>query len=476
MMPSLPASHIMRLSDRSEMTKLTPGAGLFVALAVAALALGGCASYRPLPLPQHAHLERRIDDVIHTLPASGPDTEARVIDISQPLTVDDIGLLAILNDPELRTERGEFDVARAGLTQSEALPNPSVSLGYAALLGGPGTTGAFTASLTQDIKSLVTYRRRVAAARAHVSEVNAELLWKEWLIAQKARLLVVDLYWGQRSIESSEAALKSIGETASRIRSQIDAGTMTQETAAPLLASKAALAQSLSSLRLTQLENWRELDDLLGMTPDARFVLAEPQVPAPPADLNARIAALPEQRPDLIALQLGYRSADEHLREAILGQFPAFSLGGSWSSDTSGVRSGGPTVTFDLPIFDRNQGQLAQTRATRRLLYEQYQSRLDQVDTSIRGLKTREQLIAAALTDAHSEAASANAQVEHAKHAYAQGTLDRRALTDYETTELRRRLDVYALERGLAQARIGLALELGMGLPRTRLAPLDFAD
>lgn len=458
------------------MTKPTPGAGAFVAVAVAALALGGCASYRPLPLPEHAHLAHRIDDVIHTLPASAPGAEPQLIDIGHPLGIDDIGTLAILNDPELRTERGEFDVARAGLTQSEALPNPSVNLGYAALLGGAGTTGAFTASLTQDIKALVTYRRRVAAARAHVSEVNAELLWKEWLVAQKARLLAVDLYWGQRSIESSQAALESAEETAARIRSQIDAGNMTQETAAPLLAANAALARSLSSLRLAQLKNWQELDDLLGMTPDARFALTQPRVPAAPADIDARIAALPEQRPDLLALELGYRSADEHLREAILGQFPAFALGGSWNSDTSDVRSGGPTVTFDLPIFDRNQGPIARTRATRRLLYEQYQSRLDQVDTSIRGLKAREQLIAAALADAHSEAASAKAQVEHAKHAYAQGTLDRRALTDYETTDLRRRLDVFDLERGLAQARIGLALELGMGLPRTRLAPLDSAD
>lgn len=469
----------MRLIDRSKTTKPMPGIGAFVAfvaLAAAALVLGGCASYRPLALPQHAQLVHRIDDVDHTLPPSAPNTQPHIVDVGQPLSVDDIGVLAILNDPELRAERGELDVARANLTQSEVLPNPSVSLGYAALLGGAGTTDAFTASLTQDVKSLVTYRRRVAAARAHVSQVNAELLWEEWLVAQKARLLAVDLYWGQRSIARSEAALASIAATTSRVRAQIDAGAMTQSTLAPLLASQAALAQSLSSLRLAQLKNWQALDELLGMTPDARFALAQPRVPAPPTDLNTRIADLPAQRPDLIALQLGYRSADEHVRAAILGQFPAFVLGGSWNSDTSDVRSGGPTVTFDLPIFDRNQAQVARTRATRRLLHEQYRSRLDRIESGIRGLQAREQLIAASLADARADGASAESQVERAKRAYAQGTLDRRALTDYEMTALRRRLDVYDLERALAQARIGLALELGTGLPRTRLAPLDAAD
>ena len=107
-----------------------------------ALVIGGCASYHPLPLPEHARLADSIDDIRHTVPAAAPGAKAGVIDVSQPLSVDQVGLLAILNDPELRTERGESDLARADLTQSAMLPNPSVSLSYAALLGGPGTTGA----------------------------------------------------------------------------------------------------------------------------------------------------------------------------------------------------------------------------------------------------------------------------------------------------------------------------------------------
>ena len=80
---------------------------------------------------------------------------------------------------------------------------------------------------------------------------------------------------------------------------------------------------------------------------------------APPADLAALLADLPDRRPDLVALQLGYHSADEDVRTAIIGQFPAFVLGGQWGQDTTNVRSAGPTATFDLPIFDRNQGQVA---------------------------------------------------------------------------------------------------------------------
>ena len=441
--------------------------------AASALAIAGCASYRPLPLAEHAQLADRIDDIVHTVPPAAPGAKAVVIDVGQPLSVDQVGLLAILNDPELRTERGEFDLARADVTQSATLPNPSVSLSYAALLGGPGTTGAFTASLAQDVASLVTYRSRVSAARAHVSEVNANLLWNEWQVAQKARLLAVDLYWGERSIQSSEAALQSISKEAADVSRAVEAGSMSLSDFSPIAAAKASAEHTLGSMRLDQLKNWQDLDALLGMKPGIQFAIAAPDVPEVPTDLDAQIASVPARRPDLVALQLGYRSADESVRAAILGQFPAFVLGGTYGSDTSDVRSAGPTATFDLPIFNRNQGEVAKTRATRRLLHEQYQARLDDAVSSILALAARSRVIAGELAQACRSAATTESQAQAARTAFARSDLDQRALTDFESTALDRRLDVFSLERGLAEARIALALELGSGLPSTRIAPLD---
>ena len=445
---------------------------LFGAVA-SAIAMGGCASYHPLPLSEHAQLADRIDDIRHVLPAAAPGAKEVAIDVGRPLSADQIGLLAILNDPELRTERGESDLAKADLTQSATLPNPSVSLSYAALLGGPGTTGSFTASLAQDVASLLTYRSRVSAARAHVSEVNADLLWNEWQVAQKARFLAVDLYWGERSIDSSEAAFQSLSKEAADVGRAVDAGSMSLAELGPILASKASAEQTLASMRLDQLKNWQDLDALLAMKPGVRFAIAEPQVPDVPTDLDALIASVPARRPDLVALRLGYRSADESVRAAILGQFPAFVLGGSYGSDTSGVRSAGPTATFDLPIFNRNQGEVAKTRATRRLLHEQYQARLDDSVSGILALAARSRSITGNLMQARQSAAAADLQARAARGAFAQSELDQRSLRDYESTALDRRLEVFGLERGLDEARIALALELGLGLPQTRMAPLD---
>jgi len=438
-----------------------------------ALAISGCATYHPLPLADHAQLAERIGDVRHTIPAPEPGGSPVRIDVDRPLRVDQIGLLSILNDPELRTERGEFDLVRADVAQSATLPNPSVTLSYAALLGGPGTTGAFTASLAQDVASLVTYRSRVSAARAHAAEVNAHLLWNEWQVAQKARLLAVDIYWGERSIESGTARLQALSKAAAAVRTAVDAGNMSLSESSSLLASTASAEQSLESMRLQQLKRWGDLDALLGLTPGARFVIAKPRVDKPPPELRALIANVASRRPDLVALRLGYRSADQDLRAAILGQFPAFVLGGSYGSDTSDVRSAGPTATFDLPIFNRNQGEVSKARATRRLLHEQYRSRLDESVGNILALSARSRRMAGDLVQARRGAAEAQLQAQAAKNAYAQNNLDARALVDYESTESDRSLEVINLERGLEEARIALTLELGLGLPQIRIAPLD---
>jgi cobalt-zinc-cadmium efflux system outer membrane protein len=57
-----------------------------------------------------------------------------------------------------------------------------------------------------------------------------------------------------------------------------------------------------------------------------------------------------------------------------------------------------------------------------------------------------------------------------ARQAYAQNNLDQRTMTEYETTALERRLEVIAIERQIVEDKIFVAVELGLGLPKMRLA------
>jgi len=59
--------------------------------------------------------------------------------------------------------------------------------------------------------------------------------------------------------------------------------------------------------------------------------------------------------PDLIALQLGCGAQREALRAAVLGHFPALTLGPNYGNDTSRVRSLGPSASIVLPLFNRDR-------------------------------------------------------------------------------------------------------------------------
>jgi outer membrane protein TolC len=433
-----------------------------------ALALAGCATYKSLPLPTKADLATSVAGLKTQWPARAGEP-TRSINIQGPLDLDELALLAILNDPDLKSQRGELDSAQADLLQASLLPNPSVGVGWAGPVGSSRdqAVSSWSVSIAQDVTSLITYHRRHEAARATFEQVRTNLLWDQWQVAQKARLLAVDIYWNDQSLQLSSQERDVVGKEIGQVQNALTAGNLDNTVLAPLLAAKATLDQAYHSLELDQMSNWQQLDALLGLQPDVTFAIATPQLPALPMDLDAGISSLPQRRPDLIALQAGYRSADATFRAQILGQFPALVLGGSWSEDNTGIRSVGADATFDLPIFNRNQGQVSQARASRELLQQQYQAQLDQAVGGARALNVHAQRVAANLAEAEQAQTSAQQILEGARAAFAQGNMDQRSLADFESAALERGLDRAMLERSYGEDAITLAVDLGLGLPQT---------
>ena len=373
---------------------MTTRSALCASVSLLAFALAGCAGYNPLELSQKGNLVSGLGQLDLTLPLESQTAPVK-LDPTKPLTPQQVGLLAVFNDPELADQRGKLEAAQADLLAAKILPNPSISLGYTFLLGGPGTSpdqggaNAWIASISQDIRSIVTYGPRVAAAKARYKQVGADALWDVWQVAQKARLLAVDINADSREIVYREQELALLTDELKSVRAATAAGNLDLTALAPLLTAEAGAEHDLASARLTLLKDWQDLDALLGLQPTARFVVAAPEPVKLPDEIDSLIASLPQRRPDLVALKLGYDAADKEVRAAILGQFPSFALGVAGGSDTTSVSSVGPQVTFDLPIFDRNQAKIAATRATRLQLHAEYQTRLDAAEGTARSLLAR---------------------------------------------------------------------------------------
>ena len=287
--------------------------------------------------------------------------------------------------------------------------------------------------------------------------------------------VAVDIYADERELDIRSSELKLLDNEVNQVRTATSAGNLALSAEAPLLAAQASGEIAIATTRMRLIRNWQDLDALIGLDPAVRFAIAKPTLVSLPDNIKPLIETLPKRRPDLVALQLGYMASDQDVREAILGQFPAFTLGPAGGWDTSRVYSMGPSITLGLPIFNRNQGKIAAARATRVQLHADYQARLDGAVGASKALIARIQTIKSDLVKSRAASEEADSQAGSALQAFKEDNLDERSLTDYQTTALQRQLDVLAYQRALDETTLALSIELGTGFPEAMLVSSDKA-
>ena len=97
-------------------------------------------------------------------------------------------------------------------------------------------------------------------------------------------------------------------------------GNETLTSSAPELAALQTATAQINDLQRQQLARRHQLNALLGLAPEVALVLNPiPDIPSWNADAIAQmLPTLPARRPDLVALQLGYRAQNARLRTAVL--------------------------------------------------------------------------------------------------------------------------------------------------------------
>jgi outer membrane protein TolC len=435
-------------------------------VAALSLALAGCAGYSALPLTERPALAPSVAMLDRTRPGGLPPIAA-----DRPLSLAEVGLLAAQNSPDLRAIRAQRGVAQAQVVQAGLLPDPVLSGNYSVLLAGPGFANAIGATLTGDVTSLITLSARRRAAREAAIQVDATVIWQEWQTISRAQTLVVDLVeQGRllRSLEQTLAVLQQREATSARALAQ---GNATLQIVAPDVSALTSLQTQYDAAVLAQTQRWESLDALLGLEPSVRPRLSEaldiPELPS--VGVATMLASLPQRRPDLIALQLGYQSQEANLRAAVLGQFPALTLGPNYGEDTSRVQALGPSMSIALPLFNRNRGQVAIQRATREQLRAEYVARLATASGGAKALLADLALQERQLAAAYTGVAQARSLAAGAERALRGGLLDELSYVQLVVTQLEKDRQVIGLEQQVLDERIALATLLGAGLPPVRL-------
>jgi len=417
--------------------------------------LGGCATYRPAPLPTVVELPHDVAQL------QGAPSDGRALDLPT------IERLVLLNNPNLRAARAEHDAAQAQMLQAGLLPNPAIngSIGY--LISGVGDANAWTAGISEDIRALITLSPRRQAAKAAAAQVDASLLWQEWQTVGKARLLVVDLVEGERLRVLQSHTLEQLQQRNRQLRQSIAQGNTDLTAASPDFVAAADAQTAYDDLQQRLLSQHHDLAALLGVAPDASIPLpATLELPAADdAHIRASAQHIERRRPDLVALQLGYQAQEATLRAAVLAQFPMFSLGYAASQDNSRVRNGGPAITFDLPIFDRNQGNIAIAKATRQQLHDEYVARLSSAHADIDALLTEQSQARAQLAELLPALPAAIHDADQATSAQQQGLIDLRTYVDLLVAAQSRQAAAINLQQTVLEQQVAMDTLLGAGMP-----------
>ena len=90
--------------------------------------------------------------------------------------------------------------------------------------------------------------RGSSAARAQLAQVRADLLWQAWQMAQKARVLALDIYFADRSVRLESDELGLVSDELRRVQQATAAGNLTLAALSPLLAAEAAAEQALGDI------------------------------------------------------------------------------------------------------------------------------------------------------------------------------------------------------------------------------------
>lgn len=441
--------------------------------------LSGCANYQRQPLPDRANslsgsqLARiRIDP--RTMPL--PELAGHRFDPSNGLGIEEVAMLAVANNPALKLARDDLRVARAQSFAAGLLPDPQLSFSNDFPGAASATSSAFSAGLSMDLMALLRRSTTKSAADADAAKIDLGLLWQEWQTVAQARQLFVKARFQTDTLpllrRQSDLAETRYTHMARALRQ----GNLTGDALTAALLAQSDAQKQYADAQRAALQTRHALNALLGLQPDVVLRLAGDggQIPLDDKAIEQRLADLPARRPDLLALRAGYVAQDQKYRAAILDQFPNLSVGFVRARDTSSVYTSGFQISLNLPIFNRNRGNIAIEKASRRRLRDEYQNRLDQAYAEVAQLRMDTALLERQLTEVEAALPAMTAQAASAARAYASHDLGMNAYADAQNGEITKRIEAATLRESIAEQRIGMQALLGGAMPDAFSSDLRF--
>ncbi len=354
-----------------------------------AILVSGCVSYAPHPLVPDDELaalrSAGLDDLVieHATPGDGPLPDMMSFDLADGLNEAELVAVALTLNRELRARRLEIGEAEALLVGAGLLPNPEVGVAWRGGIGG-ADGHSVDADLLMDLLQPWQREAREAVAAAHIETVRAAIVSDEWRLVRETRLRLLAV---RAAVQIADMLDEAVGirsrmlDLAQRSRdagegTDLDVSAAELELAEMQRDQRFALAEAAAARRDLNAQLGLPSEYELHLTDaDARVEVAVFSDPTN-TELEQRVLA---GRHELRALEAAYEEAEQQLRLAVLGQYPSLKLGLGFERESEGDSFLGPAAGLEIPIFDRNQGEIAERLVARDRARANYVATLHQL-------------------------------------------------------------------------------------------------
>jgi outer membrane protein TolC len=341
---------------------------------VLAVFLAGCVRYEPQPLhPQQiesAFRARTLADAGLRQFVETNFTSPPVVWPPAAFDLKSLTLAALYFHPDLQLARARVATARAAEITAGARPNPTAGLMPTWVFNSfPGETPwLFGASFDVPIETAGKRRHRIELARALTADARLGFSETAWNVRARLRQALVEYFCAQRALELFQAEAQTQTQLTNILQQRMQAGESSrfELTVARTQSLNATLAVLAAQTRLADAR--QAVASALGLPAAAleRTTLAWPQFDEPPANIStgALQSAALLGRVDVARALAQYAAAEAALRLETARQYPDIHLDPGYEFDQGEHKFFlGPSIS--LPIFDRNQGPMAEAVAKR---------------------------------------------------------------------------------------------------------------
>ncbi|MDP9198771.1 MAG: TolC family protein [Pseudomonadota bacterium] len=272
--------------------------------------------------------------------------------------------LAFMHNPEIHRQYARLGIAHADLVQAARIANPRLSFAWLDPdgAGRDRTTQGIVIGFSDLL--LLPARRRLSATdyRRVQLEVAARLV----ALARDVEIAWYSQVSAMQIAAVREAAARAAAAEAELARRFHQAGNIAKLDLD--LREAGASRRAIESLRARSdvVAARARLADLLGLGTDAawRTVDRLPEPPESPINQQELQTLALEQRLDLAAQREEIALLEDSLRVTRRWRwFGGTNIGYERERETDGAKLRGPTLEFELPLFDQHQGTVARAEA-----------------------------------------------------------------------------------------------------------------